>query len=573
MGKRGRPRHPDVLTPREWEVLELLRDQLSNEEIARRLGITERTAKFHVSEILGKLGLASREEAARWEPRARPWWAPAAAPLALLGRRVPGWLGAAAGACAAAGVVGGLAVLALLVLREGDAAISTAGAEQRLVFAAGGSIFAVAPDGSRLRELVIGERGSAWHAAPALSPDGETMLFTRDYDLWAAGGDGRGARLLADVAQLVTPPGASNPSLGAQSVAWSPDGSQVLYTLARIGGSGISDVWAMRPDGTERTQLHASGTFLLASWLDAGRVVAYEFGGILFFRTDGQDEPAIELPGVGDEPLLAVPARDGNWLVGPFIDEGPILYGPVGALEKIATGLSPALSPDGARVAYFFEETLRVAAVDGSEDAEILDLAPLGGRDRHFAEQPECFPDAHPACSYRPPLVSWWSPVKTYRDEALGIEFMYPASWTAGAPPMPYASCFECAVFGPIDAEFPYGVQVFVQDVDLDGPSCGGALGGCPATAFVGNRALPRGAQRQLEVAGGPAWQQEIERQAPLGLVNETGDDMPYVEVWTVLPLGDRALFAVAFWRSDDMAAAEETRVAYEALLRSLRID
>ena len=65
MSKRGRPRHPDILTPREWEVLALLREDLTNDEIARRLGISLAGAKYHVSEILGKLGVASRAEAAR----------------------------------------------------------------------------------------------------------------------------------------------------------------------------------------------------------------------------------------------------------------------------------------------------------------------------------------------------------------------------------------------------------------------------------------------------------------------------------------------------------------------------
>ena len=39
MAKRGRPRYPDILTPREWEVLALLREDLSNEAIGARLDI------------------------------------------------------------------------------------------------------------------------------------------------------------------------------------------------------------------------------------------------------------------------------------------------------------------------------------------------------------------------------------------------------------------------------------------------------------------------------------------------------------------------------------------------------
>ena len=40
MRKRGRPKHPDILTPREWEVLALLREGFSNDKIAQRLGIS-----------------------------------------------------------------------------------------------------------------------------------------------------------------------------------------------------------------------------------------------------------------------------------------------------------------------------------------------------------------------------------------------------------------------------------------------------------------------------------------------------------------------------------------------------
>ena len=54
---------PDALTPRELEVLPLLAQGLLNKEIADRLDITERTVKFHVSSILGKLGAGNRTEA------------------------------------------------------------------------------------------------------------------------------------------------------------------------------------------------------------------------------------------------------------------------------------------------------------------------------------------------------------------------------------------------------------------------------------------------------------------------------------------------------------------------------
>jgi DNA-binding CsgD family transcriptional regulator len=67
--RRGRPPYPDVLTPREWEVLSLLREGLTNKQISARLGISERGAKYHVAEILSKLGMSGREEAVAWRQR------------------------------------------------------------------------------------------------------------------------------------------------------------------------------------------------------------------------------------------------------------------------------------------------------------------------------------------------------------------------------------------------------------------------------------------------------------------------------------------------------------------------
>jgi len=53
----------ETLTAREREVLLLVAEGLPNKAIARELGISEHTAKFHVGSLLGKLGAASRTEA------------------------------------------------------------------------------------------------------------------------------------------------------------------------------------------------------------------------------------------------------------------------------------------------------------------------------------------------------------------------------------------------------------------------------------------------------------------------------------------------------------------------------
>ena len=57
------------LTSRELDVLRLLGAGETNKGIAAALGITERTARTHVSHILSKLGLRSRTQAALWAAR------------------------------------------------------------------------------------------------------------------------------------------------------------------------------------------------------------------------------------------------------------------------------------------------------------------------------------------------------------------------------------------------------------------------------------------------------------------------------------------------------------------------
>jgi DNA-binding CsgD family transcriptional regulator len=59
-------RHPHGLTRRQADVLKLLREGLSNAEIAERLSISPKTVDHHVSAILAKLGVRTRREAASY---------------------------------------------------------------------------------------------------------------------------------------------------------------------------------------------------------------------------------------------------------------------------------------------------------------------------------------------------------------------------------------------------------------------------------------------------------------------------------------------------------------------------
>ena len=54
----------EELTSREMQVLQALAEGMPNKTIARRLGISDQTVKFHVSSIYGKLGAANRTDPA-----------------------------------------------------------------------------------------------------------------------------------------------------------------------------------------------------------------------------------------------------------------------------------------------------------------------------------------------------------------------------------------------------------------------------------------------------------------------------------------------------------------------------
>jgi NarL family two-component system response regulator LiaR len=60
---------PDELTPREQEVLRLIAQGMNNREIAQALSISDKTVKTHVSNILSKLDLADRTQAAIYAHR------------------------------------------------------------------------------------------------------------------------------------------------------------------------------------------------------------------------------------------------------------------------------------------------------------------------------------------------------------------------------------------------------------------------------------------------------------------------------------------------------------------------
>jgi len=58
---RGRPPHPDLLTPAEWQVLDWVRHGVGRAEVARRRGTSVDAVKYHLANISDKLGVRGRE--------------------------------------------------------------------------------------------------------------------------------------------------------------------------------------------------------------------------------------------------------------------------------------------------------------------------------------------------------------------------------------------------------------------------------------------------------------------------------------------------------------------------------
>ncbi len=50
----------NILTPRERKIFELLIDNMSTKEIAKELGISEKTVRNHISNVMQKLGVNGR---------------------------------------------------------------------------------------------------------------------------------------------------------------------------------------------------------------------------------------------------------------------------------------------------------------------------------------------------------------------------------------------------------------------------------------------------------------------------------------------------------------------------------
>jgi DNA-binding CsgD family transcriptional regulator len=376
MGKRGRPPHPDILTPREWQVLDLLRQDLTNEQIAQRLDISYATAKYHVAEIISKLGVQTREQAAAWQPKALPWWQRA---LAWVPRRaLP--LAGAAGGLAALAVLAGSAVM-LWATRDGQElpavaqissptpnALTTPSqisaptpapaptvfslpTEQLSYVGPNGDIRLVNPDGSENQVLV----------PDACDGDVNPQAFILD---WSPSGD-----YLAYICQ----PGNEGPTLivvddfGAQVLKlngifralWSPDGSTLAFQEGAGGVANnqiisasvsITRVADWNPqkvveDGQLMAWLKPESLILARNFVLRDFQIEYEAWELSL--ADGTQQ---RLPRFDEAPLQFWNSPAGDTVVLPVPPQGEGGPGASVAVLDLASGLETII--DGARIGY-----------------------------------------------------------------------------------------------------------------------------------------------------------------------------------------------------------------------------
>src|SRR5437867_1934693 len=106
-----------------------------------------------------------------------------------------------------------------------------------LAFDAGSSSFIVDADGTNVRQLAAGVRNPAW------SPDG-TRLAVSNGQLGLVEADGSGLRFLSPTVPGIHP-------------AWAPDGRSIAYASA----GPPFDIWTVRPDGSDVTNLTSSESY------------------------------------------------------------------------------------------------------------------------------------------------------------------------------------------------------------------------------------------------------------------------------------------------------------------------
>jgi TolB protein len=366
-----------VLTPREQDILSLVREGLTNEQIAARLGITFETAKTHVSQILSKLGVETREAAAAWrEERRRTWWQTpirwaivGSAGAALVGLALLAW-GALRTTTEPALLTGRIAFVSD---RDGDYDIWVANA-----------------DGSGLRQVT--QFGVNPHIASVQwSPDGERIFFTyradealqadssSGTDIYSIAEDGSGLTQVTNTNSseqclIVTHQGellyVRNQKLltsrsdgsderpiggGKCPTDVSPDGKSVLYNAGTVGlHYAAPEVWIAGIDGRDARRLTSEFTYTSNGvWSPDGTRIAFACRHEALIAVQGSDP--------GDPVALCLEDRRRATITAhTVVDSG--IFG-------------PSWSPDGNWLLFQSNVTLYLSRPDGSDTRRLTECA------------------------------------------------------------------------------------------------------------------------------------------------------------------------------------------------------
>ena len=354
-------------------MLDLLRQGLANRQIADRLHVSVATANYHVSQILSKLGVGSREEAAavEIEAAARPWWRAFPIGVLLPARMSIATLRLAAGGVLVAGALA-LVMLALGVLSMESREV-TQPALGRLALIDDGHIWIDdLPDGPP-RPITRDHE----YLTVAWSPSGEWLLAARKTETGGAefvvmARDGSDLRKMnanscawspaedllaynradgavvveaADgsaVREVVTP----QPTLARGKPLWSPDGRRLAYVQYRSGGPGgdlYSGIWVADLQTGDLRELASTNELgeevRLAGWTADSSALFMDFGvrsasisaDGLAWRLLPIDGPSLDLGANGGD----LPAKTGLTVL---VHEDFLVHSPDGTRSVVVDG-------------------------------------------------------------------------------------------------------------------------------------------------------------------------------------------------------------------------------------------
>jgi Tol biopolymer transport system component/DNA-binding CsgD family transcriptional regulator len=315
MRQRGRPPHPDILTPREWEVLSLLREGLSNRDIGDRLGVTRDGIKYHVAQILLKLGVATREEAAAWQSAAPV----NVAPSSRLAARLSGI--SRMGLIGTAGVLlTGLAALAGAVVYN-EIAVGGSPTDPAEVSAGGPPTASPGPYGVPTPTPV----------AAVLTDAGDGSLgqvaYVKDGNLWMLNLDTGEDRMIVqrEVAKTF---GTTAQDLTLLEPEWSPDGQWVSFGVRNAAVNDATSIWVVRPgDGL----LEGAGDGWNWEWSPVDDLIAGGFGSAGLMRPADSIAPG----------YYSGTNNSFGWNVG----QGEGRWSPDGRYLAVPDALGPRLDP------------------------------------------------------------------------------------------------------------------------------------------------------------------------------------------------------------------------------------